>query len=31
MEVGIAAIGLMTGVVYAWVCNQVRDVGRAQG
>ena len=28
--IGIAVIGFMTGVVYAWVYNQVHDFGRAQ-
>lgn len=29
--IGIAAIGFVVGVVYAWVYNQMHDVGRAQG
>ena len=29
--IGIAAIGFITGVVYAWVYNQVYDRRRAQG
>lgn len=29
--IGIAAIGFMTGVVYAWVYNRVHHIARAQG
>jgi hypothetical protein len=29
--IGIAAIGFITGVVYAWVYNRVHHVARAQG
>ena len=29
--IGIAMIGFVAGVVYAWVYNRVHGVGRAQG
>ncbi len=29
--IGIAAIGFVVGAVYAWVYNQVRNIGRARG